>query len=218
MLRLLAGLDVPVSGQVLLDGQPLPQLPRRERARRLAFLAQSEPLPPDMRVQDAVLLGLGAGEWLGGLLSLGGYTPQEQVAAQRAMQGLGVEGLAHRGVSQLSGGEAQRVALARALVATPDFLLLDEPTNHLDIGHAIALMRRLTGLAVQGLGVVAVLHDLNLAAFADVIWLLDGGQLVAAGPPVTVLTAPNLRAVYGLQAEILQHAGRLVVVPGGAQP
>lgn len=213
LLRLLAGLDAPVSGEAWLEGQPLPSLTRSERARRLAFLAQSEPLPPEMRVSDAVLLGLGAGEWWGGLLSLGGYSAAEQQSAEGALQSMGLTHLSERRISQLSGGEAQRAALARALVSRPDWLLLDEPTNHLDLGHALGLLGQLRALAAAGLGVVVVLHDLNLAAHVDTLWLLGGGRLVAAGPPEKVLTALHLQEVYGVQADILQHGGRVIVAP-----
>lgn len=213
LLRLLAGLDVPSSGEVRLDATPLAHFSRRERAARLSFLAQSEPLPPDALVQEVVTLGLGAGGWLGGLLSLGAVSPPEEVAVSRVLTDLHLQHLAQRRIHDLSGGEVQRVALARALVATPHYLLLDEPTNHLDIGYAVALLEQLASLAAGGLGVVTVLHDLNLAARADQVWLLHQGQVVAAGPPEVVLTAAHLQAVYGLQAEVIRHAGRLVVVP-----
>ncbi len=214
LLQLLAGLSEPVGGQVRLGDVPLLQLSRRERASRLAFLAQSEPLPAELRVQEAVTLGLGAGHWLGGLLSLGSLSAIEVQRVSLAMQRAGISELAHRRIAELSGGEVQRTTLARALVSTPEFLLLDEPTNHLDIGYAVNFMRQLRQLAASGVGVVAALHDLNLAAWADQLWLLQGGQLVAAGPPQAVLTAPHLRQVYGLEADILHHAGRVVVAWG----
>lgn len=164
-------------------------------------------------MREAVSLGLGAGAWLGGLLSFGALSQREEDAVNEALQSVGLLALAERRISELSGGEAQRAALARALVASPQYLLLDEPTNHLDLGHAAALLSELRRLARLGLGVVAVLHDLNLAARADILWLLRAGEVLAAGPPAEVLTAPLLEAAYGLRAEVLSVRGKLVVLP-----
>lgn len=213
LLRLLAGLETPSSGEVSLGGRDVQRLSRRERAAALSFLAQGEALPPEAHVREAVSLGLGAGAWLGGLLSFGTLSQREEDAVNEALQSVGLLALAERRISELSGGEAQRAALARALVASPQYLLLDEPTNHLDLGHAAALLSELRRLAGLGLGVVAVLHDLNLAARADTLWLLRAGEVLAAGPPAEVLTAPLLEAAYGLRAEVLSVRGKLVVLP-----
>ena len=105
------------------------------------------------------------------------------------------------------------MALARALAADPTFLLLDEPNNHLDLAGAQALMNALRAEVAAGTGVVAVLHDLTLAAQADRLLLLHAGELLAHGTPEQVLTPAHLHAAYGLHAEVLRHRGRLIVVP-----
>ncbi|MFC6618413.1 ATP-binding cassette domain-containing protein [Deinococcus radiophilus] len=120
---------------------------------------------------------------------------------------------AERPVSELSGGEAQRVALARALAARPHFLVLDEPTNHLDLAYALDVMRYLRAEVRRGVGVIAVLHDLNLAARADHLVLLHAGQVLAAGTPAQVLTPEQLHAAYGVRVDVVQAAQRLVIVP-----
>jgi ABC-type cobalamin/Fe3+-siderophores transport system ATPase subunit len=160
-----------------------------------------------------VALGRGAGEWRWGLLPPLSQTADEAQAILRAMRRADVMAFAERRVGELSGGERQRVSLARALAAEPAFLLLDEPTNHLDLGYAAELMAYLRCEAAGGMGVVAVLHDLTLASQADWLLLLHQGQVLAQGTPAEVLTPANLYAAYNLRAEVLHHAGRLIVLP-----
>ncbi|ULH14759.1 ABC transporter ATP-binding protein [Deinococcus sp. KNUC1210] len=214
LMRALLGLDAPASGEVRLDGRPLAAWTRRERANKLAYLAQGEALPEGARVRDVVALGRGAGGWMWGLLPLGGWTQADEDAVTQALRRTDTEQFAERPVQSLSGGERQRVSLARALAADPQFLLLDEPTNHLDLGYAADLLSALNTEAAGGMGVVAVLHDLTLAAQADRLLLLHAGRVLAQGTPEEVLTPANLHAAYGLQAEVLRHNGRLIVVPG----
>ncbi|MGY2897191.1 iron complex transport system ATP-binding protein [Deinococcus sp. UYEF24] len=214
LLRALMGLDAPAIGAVMLAGRPLSAWSRRERASRLAYLAQGEALPLGTRVREVVALGRGAGEWRWGLLPpLALEGGGEAQAVEDSMRRVGVLAFAERRVEDLSGGERQRVSLARALAADPQFLLLDEPTNHLDLAYALSLMDTLRQEARSGLGVVTVLHDLNLAARADGVLLLDQGQVVAQGSPEAVLTPEHLQAVYGVKVAVLRHGDQLVVVP-----
>ncbi|WP_425145851.1 ABC transporter ATP-binding protein [Deinococcus sp.] len=217
LLRALLGLDTPAGGEVRLQGRPLASWSRRERARRLAYLAQGEALPDGAKVRDVVSLGRGAGGWLGGLLPLGGPSQADEDAVTRALRRTDTVQFAERSVQALSGGERQRVSLARALAAEPEFLLLDEPTNHLDLGYVQDLMSALRAEAAGGMGVVAVLHDLTLAAQADRLLLLHQGRVLAQGTPDEVLTPANLHAAYGLHAEVLRHQGRLIVLPQTAE-
>ena len=213
LLRALLGLSGLEAGEVRLDGRPLPSWSRAERSRRLAYLAQSEALPPGTRVRDVVALGRGAGEWRWGLLPARPWSEEDEAAVDRALDRTDTRRFGDRRVSELSGGEGQRVALARALAAEPDFLLLDEPTNHLDLAYTLDLMRSLRREVASGLGVVAVLHDLNLAARADRLLLLHQGEVLAAGSPAEVLTPEHIAAGYGVRVEVTEQAGRRLIVP-----
>ena len=119
--------------------------------------------------------------------------------------------MAKRRFHSLSGGEQQRVVMARALAQEPRFLLLDEPTNHLDIRYQMQLLELAAGL---GIGVLAVLHDLNLAAmYCQRLYVLKGGRLTAAGEPREILTPELVRQVYGVTCEVLRgQAERPVIV------
>jgi iron complex transport system ATP-binding protein len=123
--------------------------------------------------------------------------------------------LRERMVDELSGGERQRVIIARALAQEPELLLLDEPTSHLDLQHQVEAFQIVRELcAERALAVVAVVHDLTLAAmFADRMALLARGRNVATGTPAEVLEAERIEAVYGVRVTVLAVGGRPVVVP-----
>ncbi|WP_156103486.1 ABC transporter ATP-binding protein [Deinococcus sp. YIM 77859] len=213
LLRALLGLSVPEAGEVRLGGRPLRAWSRPERARTLAYLAQGEALPEGARVRDVVALGRGAGEWRWGLFPTRPWTQADEDAVTEAMRRTDTLRFQDRRVTDLSGGERQRVSLARALAGQPRFLLLDEPTNHLDLAYGLEVIRHARCEAAGGLGVVAVLHDLNLAARADRLLLLQGGRVLAQGTPEEVLTPAHLHAAYGLRARVVRDVGRLLVIP-----
>jgi iron complex transport system ATP-binding protein len=127
--------------------------------------------------------------------------------------------LADRPVDELSGGQRQRVWIAMALAQQTDLLLLDEPTTFLDVSHQIEVLDLLTDLNhARGTTIVMVLHDLNLAArYADHLIALAGGRLHAAGEPADVLTAETVRAVFGLDSEIVVDptSGKPLMLPIG---
>ncbi|WP_423777517.1 ABC transporter ATP-binding protein [Deinococcus wulumuqiensis] len=213
LLRALLGLSPLDGGEVYLEGRPLREWSRAERSRRLAYLAQSEGLPNETRVRDVVALGRGAGEWRWGLIPARPWSQADEDAVDAALDRTDTRQFEERRVTELSGGERQRVALARALAAEPQMLLLDEPTNHLDLAYALELLRSLRREVDAGLGAVAVLHDLNLAARADRLLLLHHGEVMAAGTADEVLTPEHLYLAYGVKAEVIERGGRLVVVP-----
>src|SRR5690606_15656875 len=116
---------------------------------------------------------------------------------------LGIAELALRPLNQLSGGQRQMVSLAQAIVRDPRLLLLDEPTSALDLARQMRLLGELRRLAAEGRVVVAVLHDLALAAqWADRIVVLHGGAVHSDGPPATVLTPSMLAQVYRVEARV----------------
>ena len=126
-----------------------------------------------------------------------------------AMERTDVSHLAHRAVSSLSTGERQRVGLARILAQQTPVILLDEPTSALDIGHQEAVMRLLRSTADQGAVVLAVLHDLNLAAaHADRLVLLEQGRVRVVGTPAEVLVGDILTDVYRQRMRVIDHPDR----------
>jgi iron complex transport system ATP-binding protein len=138
--------------------------------------------------------------------------------ARRAMLATETWDLAERPVGELSGGERQRVVVARALAQETPVLLLDEPTAHLDIGHQGGVLELMRGLAGGGKAVLAVVHDLSLAAhYCDRLVVLKAGRVVAAGTPGDVLRPALLREVYGVPVAVVPHpqTGRPVVAPAG---
>ena len=214
LLSVLAGDLRPERGHVTLDGTPLGRFGADALARRRAVMEQSPTLAAPFPVADLVGLGLGTGA----------MSPAEAEAiVADAMRKAGIAALAQRPADQLSGGERARAHLARALAQLAAgrlaghgrYLLLDEPTASLDLAHQIAVMRAARAAASDGAGVLAVLHDLNLAAaFADKAVLLQAGGIVAIGAPETLFVPERLSAVYGAPITVLRSAtGGLRIAP-----
>lgn len=212
LLRSFARLIRPRAGQVLLDGEDLLAMPARTAARRLGLLPQSPIAPEGITVE--ALVARGRAPWRG-LLS--GWSKADESARQRAMEATGVATLAARPLAELSGGQRQRVWIALALAQETPHLLLDEPTTWLDLPHQVevlALLQRLN--RAEGRSIVAVLHDLNLAArYADHLVLLSPQGLIAQGTPETVLTPANMQAAFGMSTLIERDpvAGTPMVIP-----
>lgn len=180
------------SGEIRVDGRPLASWSRREMARAVGVVAQSESVAFPLTVRE--LVGMGRYPHLG---PLGGEGPRDREAVDRALEQCDVAELARRDVTTLSGGELQRVRIARALAQEPRALVLDEPTSSLDIRHAMAILELLRGWADDGMTILVVTHGLDLAArFADRILLLSSGRVAAQGRPEEVLTGPVLESVY----------------------
>ena len=213
LLRVMAGLHRPHAGAVELDGRPLPELSLRARAQRAAFVPQHPPHDLDLRVLDVVLMGRFPHRALGMFESAEDFR-----VAQRAMEVTETSPFADRHMRTLSGGEAQRVHIAAALAQEPQLLLLDEPTTSLDLHHQLRIFRILRDRALaDGLGVVVVTHDVNLAGlFCSDVLLLDDGKVCAAGPPEFVLDAARLEPVYGVKLSrvaLPDRPGRQWLVP-----
>jgi iron complex transport system ATP-binding protein len=189
-------------GAVELGGQPLARMRRLQIARRLGYLPQECPALFDYAVEQVVAMGRHAH---GGVLELSAAADRE--AVDRALADVGLAALRQRPLSQLSGGERRRAWLASALAQETEILLLDEPTQALDVHQGAAVMEILARRAAQGLRVVAVMHDLNLAGLfsADRLVLLQAGAIAADGPPADVLTASRLVSAYGDKIEVLQR-------------
>ena len=212
LLRVLAGALRPDAGEVELFGRPIGSWDQGELARRVTVLPQGLELPAGFRVADVVALGRipHARSWFA-------TSTEDEAAVARALVDADVEDLADRPVRELSGGERQRVLVAMALAQEPRLLLLDEPTAHLDVGHQLALIELLERLRrARDLTVLAVLHDLNLAArFADRAVVLHRGRLAGAGEERGRFDLGRLRDAFGVPiAEATTADGYRVLVPG----
>jgi iron complex transport system ATP-binding protein len=213
-LKLIARFVTPLAGSISIDGRPIEQFTRRELARRLAVVPQETHTTFDFSVLDMVLMGRYAHL---GPFELEGAA--DLAIARDALSATGTAAFADRSFSSLSGGEKQRVVIAGALAQASDLLLLDEPTAALDLSYQFeiaALLRRLN--AERGTTMIVSTHDLNLAAaLCDRIILLKQGQVVAQGTTDAILTADNIRRLYGIEADVQFHAraGRVTVVPIG---
>ena len=195
----------PDSGSVALDGQELLDLPARELAKRVAFVAQTVP-SARMTVHDIVMLGRKPYmQW--------GFTEHDHEIVHEAMDRLHISHLRGRFLSQLSGGERQKVMLARALAQQPKVLLLDEPTSALDIRNqyqVLALVRDIC--ATEGITAIVVIHDLNLALrFCDSFLLMGQGRVYRSGGK-EILDRQALLDVYGVDAQPVEVNGQTVVM------
>lgn len=191
---------VPATGTARFEGHDLPTMPRRERARRVAFVEQSASTEERISVRDVVSLGRIPFEpaWQ----SAPG--PEDAGIIDAALAETGMTTFASRRFDTLSGGEQQRVHLARALAQEPRLLLLDEPTSHLDISGQLQLLALLRRKAEAGMTVVLAIHDLNLAVrYCDHLVMLSAGMVAAQGQPATILTPSLLETVYGVRARFL---------------
>ena len=222
LLKLLAGLLRPSSGDIQLGGCSIGRLDPREIARSVAVVPQEYAQVFPFTVAETVLMGRfphrRAAWWS---MGIGDETEQDLFCAQRAMVETDVVSLADRLVSDLSGGERQRVVIARALAQEPTVLLLDEPTAFLDINHQIEICALIGRLKVEReLTVVLVSHDLNMASqLCDRVLMLKDGQLCQMGSPEDTIKSEVLRMVYGCEVVVDAHpqTGRpRVTMPGGS--
>ncbi len=194
LVRLVAGLAAPSSGTVRLASLDPATASRRDVARVAALVPQEPRVAWPFTVREVVMMGRAPRQ---GLLALASRF--DHGAVDGALAACDLVHLSHRRVDALSGGERRRVFFARALAQEPRLLLLDEPTAFLDLAHQVAVLEMARVAARGGLCVVAVLHDLNLAAAGcDRLVVLQAGRVVAEGAPAEVLTAERVSAVWGV--------------------
>ncbi len=203
LLRALAGLLPPAAGSVLLDGRPIGSFDRREAARRVGYLAQSQGPTFPFRVDEAVLMGR-----YPHLGRLAPETAADREAVEEALRHADAGALRSRLVSELSGGERQRVLIARTLAARTPILLLDEPVANLDVRHCLDILRILRAQAREGRTVVVSAHDLNLAhRFCDDLLLLHEGEILAHGEARSVLRPERIERAFQVRARVLEADG-----------
>jgi iron complex transport system ATP-binding protein len=192
LLRAMLGFTPRLSGNVTLDGADFAAMPARDRARAVAFLPQDRRVEWRLTARDVVMLGRYPHQ-----TGFGRATSADRDAVARAIAAVEGEALLDRPVAVLSGGERTRILLARALAVEAPILLADEPIAALDPYHQLHVMEILQARARAGAGVLAVIHDLALAArFMDRLVLMHQGQCVADGSPAHALTPERLAAVY----------------------
>ena len=206
LVRALAGLLPPSAGEVRLRGRSLKDCGRDAVARAIALVAPDEAAPATITVAERARLGRYPHRG-----PLRPFTAEDDAAVARALERSGVATLADRPLATLSAGERQLAALARGLAQEPAILLLDEPAAHLDIGHQLRLFRVLDEVRREGVGVLAVVHDLpRAAAWAERLVLLAGGRVVAEGLPAAVLAGPAAGEAFDVAIRAEHLAGRPV--------
>ena len=210
LLKTLLGLLAPLAGEAAIEGRSLVSLSIRERARRIAYVPQLHTPTFAFTVEAVVLMGRTAH----GSLFARPSAHDREVAWQSLVR-FGIDQLAERPYTMISGGERQLVLLARALAQEPQFIVLDEPTASLDFGNQGKVMREIRALAASGLGVLFTTHDPNHALrAADRAYLLRGGERLAEGPVQQILTRERLEALYGAPVHTITDATGTAFIPG----
>lgn len=214
LLKTLARLIKPVSGEVVLDGKKIREIAPKQLAKELGLLPQSPVVPEGITVSDLVSRGRFPYQSF-----LKGLDKKDYEAVEEALSIMGITELANRSVDELSGGQRQRVWIAMALAQQTDILLLDEPTTYLDITYQVEILDLLTDLnRKRGTTIVMVLHDINLSArYADYIFAVKKGNLVSQGEPFEVITESLMHEVFGLSCKVIEDpvSGSPFIVPKG---
>lgn len=207
LLALLGRHADPAQGEVRLDGRALAHWPRAELARALTILRQDTRITPRLTVGDLVAFGRyphGQGR----------LTPRDHAIVAEHLDRMALTDLRDRQLDSLSGGQQQRALIAMVLVQETGWILLDEPLNNLDLAHARRVMQVLRARVAEGRSVVAVLHDLTVAArFADHVLAMKDGRVLAEGTPAEVFTPARLAALYDAEVEVHEIGGRPVILP-----
>lgn len=202
LVKCIAGIFKPQKGHVTIDGVDTRQMPRRELSGLLGYVPQNVMSKFPATVFEVVLAGRRPHM---------GWRPSKsdlKLAAEKLAQ-LNLGHLAMRDMGSLSGGQAQKVMLARALAQETPYLILDEPTSSLDVRHQLDILETITTLVRErGLGVLIIIHDLNLAArYCDHIVMLHQGRVFCQGKPADVITPQTIADVYGVEAEVRHSNG-----------
>ncbi|MEX2460097.1 MAG: ABC transporter ATP-binding protein [Paenibacillaceae bacterium] len=202
LLQTISGIEPASEGQVWLEGKEVSAYSNKELARWMTVLLQDALPPVRFSVREVVEMGRYPFQsWLGD------EKEDSRHLIDSIMSRLNMTEFADRHVEQLSGGERQRVALAKSMAQQPRLLLLDEPTTYLDIGYQIQMMDYIRDWQQEAdLTIVAVLHDLNLAAqYCDQLLVLHGGEVLGIGTPQEILTSELIEHVYGTKPIIMKH-------------
>ncbi|MEL0613620.1 ABC transporter ATP-binding protein [Marinomonas arenicola] len=211
LLKLLAQQQQPTHGRILLNDQAIESWPHKKFAQQVAYLPQQTPATDSLSGRD--LVGFGRYPWHG---LLGRLNHQDQQYIDDAMALTDTKDYADRLVDTLSGGERQRLWLAMLLAQRTRYLLLDEPLSALDVAHQMDMLNLIKKLSQElNLGVIIVIHDINMAArFCDHIVALHSGKMIASGSVESLFTSQKLEDIYGINMLIMDHpAGYPVAMP-----
>ena len=200
LLRGIARILKPGAGRVLLDGADIHRMPTRDVAQRIGLLPQAPTAPEGLTVEDLVARGRYPHQTM-----FQRWSHADEAAVDAALTSTGLDDLRRRPVDELSGGQRQRAWIALALAQETPIVLLDEPTTYLDLAHQVDVLDLLADLNERdGRTIVMVLHDVNQAArYSHEIVAMKDGLVVASGPPASIIDAAFLRAVFGLEAQVI---------------
>ncbi|MBO2537572.1 ABC transporter ATP-binding protein [Rummeliibacillus suwonensis] len=214
LLKTMARLIKPTGGDVLLDGKSIHKMAPKQLAKVLGLLPQSPIVPEGITVADLVGRGRFPHQSV-----MKGWTKKDYEAVAEALEMMNITEFADRHIDELSGGQRQRVWIAMALAQQTDILFLDEPTTFLDITYQVEILDLLTDLNRKyGTTIVMVLHDINLSArYADYIFAVQKGQLVAEGKPSAIITSTLVKDIFGLDCAVINDpiSATPLVVPKG---
>lgn len=201
LLKTLVRLIKPITGEVTLDGNDIEKIPPKKLAKTVGLLPQSPIAPEGIAVSDLVGRGRFPHQSF-----IKGWSSEDSEAVAQAMDIMGISNLANRSIDALSGGQRQRVWIAMALAQRTDILFLDEPTTFLDITYQVEILDMLTDLNKKyGTTIVMVLHDINLSArYADYMFAMHDGNLIAEGTPENVITSEMVKKVFSLDCDIIK--------------
>ena len=214
LLKTMARLIKPTGGEVLLDGKSIHKMAPKQLAKVLGLLPQSPIVPEGITVADLVGRGRFPHQSV-----MRGWTKKDYEAVAEALEMMNITEFADRNIDELSGGQRQRVWIAMALAQQTDILFLDEPTTYLDITYQVEILDLLTDLNKKyGTTIVMVLHDINLSArYADYLFTVKNGHLIAEGKPTEILTADLIKETFHLDCQVINDpvSNTPLIVPIG---
>ena len=199
LLKTILGLLPPMGGEALLQGRSIAAMTDRDRAKEIAYIPQAHTPPFPFSVADVVLMG--RTPHIGRFSSV---SHQDKRIAWEALATLGIEGMAERTYTKLSGGQRQLVLIARALAQQPKLIVMDEPTASLDFGNQQTVLSRMRALSDAGASILMVTHDPHHAAYcADSVVVMDKGHVIRRGTPDEIITKAQLEQVYNTPIDVL---------------
>ena len=207
LFKNILGIHKPTGGKILYDGEDLQKMPRRDRARRIAYVPQDIQFGA-LTVFDSILMGR---------VSYFGLkaSHEDYLAVEKILRDMGLEAYAQRNVDELSGGERQKIAIARAMAQEPKLMVFDEPTGNLDISNEHLIIQEAKKLAREkNISILSSLHDLNQAmSFGDKFFFLKDGVVKYAGGK-EIITEEVILDVFDIHVKIVEIDNQKVIVGG----